>query len=361
MRRTLGVLLCAALGAAVPALALLRTSAGDLRMMAEDKYRALFQVRRDALRAYLASVVEETRFWNKNRLMREALVEFSAAWRELDEPEAMLRALYIDDNPYPPGEKDNLENAGDGSRYSAAHARYHFWLRSFLAHRGVYDVFLFDPDGNLVYTAFKERDFATNVVRGPWSESALGAAFASARDNPFPSHVSFFDFAPYGPSADAPASFAASAVLDEDGEFLGALAFQIPAERIDEIMQVRAGMGDTGETYAVGADGLMRSGSRFSETSTVLQTRVDTDAAQRALAGETGFAQIDDYRGVPVLSAFGPLEFEGLRWAVLAEVDVAEVEAPVRSLRSAAAGWGLGGFLLGALVGLSTLRPKAAS
>jgi hypothetical protein len=38
-----------------------------------------------------------------------------------------------------------------------------------------------------------------------------------------------------------------------------------------------------------------------------------------------------DYRGEKVLSAYGPLELDSLRWAVLAEMDLAEAEAPVHA------------------------------
>ena len=312
-------------------------SAAELERATSDKFQALFQVRRARLLEYLESVREETRFWNQERVMRAALLEFSEAFRELGpDATATLQRLYIDDNPYPTGEKDNLASADDGSRYSEVHGRYHYWLRHFLVHRGVYDVFLFDPEGDLVYTSFKERDYATNLVTGPWKDTDLGAAFRAARDNPFPSHVAFFDFAPYEPSYGAPASFFSSPVLDDAGALLGVVAFQIPADRINDILQVTAGMGESGETYAVGEDFLMRSDSRFSEESTTLVTRVETVAAREALAGDEGLAIIDDYRGIPVLSAYGPLDFEGVRWAVMAEIDEAELRAPTEHVGRAA-------------------------
>lgn len=333
----------------------------ELRAASDERLAALAAVRRDALAAYLSSVLEETRFWNKNRVMRGALLEFRAAWQELAAPETTLQRLYIDENPYPVGAKDNLEAADDGSAYSLVHARYHFWLRSFLVHRGIYDVFLFDPEGNLVYTSFKERDFATNLVNGPWSDTDLGRAFRTARDNPYPSFVAFLDFAPYAPSGGSPASFFASAVLDDAGAFLGVLAFQIAAERIDEILQVPAGSGETGETYAVGQDGFMRSNSRFSDEPTVLATRVETPSVERALAGETGLEAIRDYRGVPVRSAFAPLEFEGVTWAVIAEIQQSELLEPVLRLRTRgvlAAALGVPGSILLGLLALALLgRP----
>ena len=298
-----------------------------------DKFAALMSVRRNRMAEYLSSVVEETRFWNSNRIMRTALVEFSEAWSKLEDPESTLQRLYITENPYPTGEKDNLESAGDDSEYSVVHARYHYWLRSFLVHRGVYDVFLFDPQGNLVYTSFKEFDYATNLLKGRYKDSDLGRAFREARDNPFPSFVAFFDFAPYGPSHGAPASFFSTPVLADDGSFLGVLAFQIPVDRINVIMQATAGMGESGETYLVGEDLLMRSDSRFSDESTILKTEVDTLTVRKALQGGVGLEITPDYRGIPVLSAYGPLDFAGVRWAVMSELDEEELMAPLVRIR----------------------------
>jgi methyl-accepting chemotaxis protein len=334
-----------------------RLAAADHIAATSDKFAAIMSARRDQLAEYLDSVVAETRFWNNNRIMRAALLEFTDAWHELgDDRQDALQRLYIHDNPYPAGQRDNLEAAGDGSEYSRVHARYHYWLRSFLLHRGVHDVFLFDPEGDLVYTSFKERDFATNLVRGAWKGSDLGRAFRIARDNPFPSYVAFFDFAPYEPSDGTPASFFSSPVLADDGAFLGVLAFQIPVARIDAIMQATAGMGTTGESYLVGEDLLMRSNSRFGDQSTVLETTVDTAAARKALRGETGLEITGSYRGLSVLSAYAPLEFESVTWAVLAEIDESELMAPLVQMRrrillvAGAAGL-IAGAVLIALVG----------
>ena len=111
LRTAISLALCGAVAGAAVGLAVFRGAGTELRAAAEDKYRALFEVRRAALLDYLVSVREETRFWNKNRVMREALLDFRAAWAELPEAQATLQRLYIDENPHPLGEKDNLEAA----------------------------------------------------------------------------------------------------------------------------------------------------------------------------------------------------------------------------------------------------------
>ena len=134
------------------------------------------------------------------------------------------------------------------------------------------------------------------------------------------------------PSNNQPAAFIGARAY-HDGEYIGVYAVQIPVDPVNQIMQFSAGMGESGEIYLVGEDGLMRSDSRFFDTSTVLNTSVSGITVGKALSGEIGLEIVDDYRGVPVYSAYRLFEFEGTRWAVLAEQDVAEVEAPVVAAR----------------------------
>ncbi len=68
----------------------------------------------------------------------------------------------------------------------------------------------------------------------------------------------------------------------------------------------------------------------------------------KAFSGEIGLEIVDDYRGVPVYSAYRLFEFEGIRWAVLAEQDVAEVKGPINSTRL----WIGGGFIALCLITL---------
>jgi methyl-accepting chemotaxis protein len=308
--------------------------AAELRVVAEEKLTAIREIRTATLLRYLDSIRQDLRFQATNPTVRVALKSFELAWSELGlDATEQLQALYIHDNPHSAGQKENLDQADDGSLYSSVHAIYHPWFRQFLRERGYYDIFLFDPDGNLVYTVFKELDYATNIVTGPWKDTDLANVFRAARNYPHPNYEAFFDFKEYEPSDGAPASFISTAVFDDSGTFIGVLAFQMPIDRINQIMQVSAGMGATGETYIVGQDLRMRSQSRFEEAPTILKTKVDTATARFALEGKTGLAVTLDYRGVPVLSAYAPLRFKATTWAIMAEIDEAEVLAPVRQLR----------------------------
>ncbi|MGI9417768.1 MAG: methyl-accepting chemotaxis protein, partial [Geminicoccaceae bacterium] len=311
------------------------TSASALKTKTHHQLQSILDARQLALTSYLGSIEEDLRVVASNALTKQALGDFASAWQELgNDPSRRLQRLYIEDNPHPTGQKENLDSADDGSTYSRFHAEYHPWFREFLRERGYYDVFLFDADGNLVYTVFKELDYATNLLRGQWRATDLGNAFRAARDNPVAASDNFFDFKPYQPSHGAPASFISTPMLDERGRFMGALVFQMPIARLNAVLQASSGLGETGEAYIVGADYLRRSDSRFTDESIILKQRVQNQAVDRALAGETGIADVAGSSGADAVAAYQPLDFAGTRWAVIAEIDAAEINAAVIDLRN---------------------------
>jgi methyl-accepting chemotaxis protein len=286
----------------------------------------LRELRQFALEDYLQTLRSELILYSDSQPVRDAARRLAAAWQHSgSEPVPDLRGLYLGDNPYPRKERFRLGSAGDGSRYSEVHAEVHPWALRLQEHHGYYDVFLADVRGMLVYSVVKEDDFGTDLVHGPWRDTGLGQVVNAALDATAPDKVFFSDFESYVPSGGEPASFIASPIFDGGGVRLGVLALQVPTDRITAILQFTPGMGRTGETYLVGANYLMRTDSRFAESSTILRTRVETEAARRALGGESSVSLLEDYRDVPVLSAFGQVRFEGTTWAILAEIDEAEI------------------------------------
>ena len=310
-------------------------AASNMRAEAEMKLTALMQVRRTALATYLDTIRQDLRLLASNETVLRAAADLSSAWHEFGpEAESRLQQSYITDNPHPTGQKEKLDQAEDGSLYGVYHGHYHPWFRQVLRERGYYDIFLFDVEGNLVYTVFKELDFATNLMTGRWQDTDLGNALRAALANPSAEHQAFFDFAPYAPSHDAPASFIAAPLIDGEGKLIGVLAFQMPIDNLNGVMQDGAGLGESGQSFIVGSDLLMRSDSRFSQESTILAQTVDNDAVVKALSGADGVVELVDYRGHPALTAFGPLDFLGARWAVIAEDESEEIFASARSMRN---------------------------
>ena len=249
-------------------------------------------------------------------------------------PESVLQSVYITENPNPPGQKSRLQNLDSPSDYDRLHAMFHPIARGWVEAFGYPDVMLVGLDGTVLYSCVKEIDFATNLSTGPFRESGLALAFARAVSAPADS-VHFVDYQPYEPSLGAPAGFGATPVFDNATKaLLGVLVFQVGIKEVNSLIVDTAGFGRSGETYLLGPDYSMRTNSRFSTGDTILTRKVETEAARRALAGETGITDQIDYRNVPVIAAFGPINVEGMRWAIVAKIDVEEALAPARNFRA---------------------------
>lgn len=272
--------------------------------------------------------------------------------------------LYISSNPNPLGEKGRLDaSPDDPSAFSQGHAMVHGLGRSAVERYGLYDFFLVDMEGNVVYTYFKEIDFASNLRTGPWAASGLGEAFTNGVGLPV-GEVRITDYAPYVPSYQDEATFVSTPVYDGARQ-VGVFVVQLPIDRINAIMTfegkwTEVGLGESGEVYLVGADKSPRSISRFMaedpsgfvaslrdvagsdpeklramsvRNSNIGLMTIDTEGSNAALSGKSGVGVYNDYRGVPVLGAFAPLNVFNVKWGMLSEIDAAEANAPTTALR----------------------------
>ena len=263
---------------------------------------------------------------------------------QLDADGISLQHAYIAANPHPLGSKHQLDRGKAGSKYDEIHALVHPSTTSFLEAFGYYDIFLVDSEsGDIVYSVFKELDYATSLIDGPYAQTNFGHAFRQANVLNDPNDFVFVDYQPYYPSYESPASFIASPVFDGT-ERLGVAIFQMPLDRISSRMSMRSGLGETGESYLVGHDKLMRSDSYLDpEHRSVVDSfrspesgRVDTAQVQRALAGETGIDRLQNYSSDDVLCAWAPVDVLGVRWGLIVELSVAEALAPVHAMERAA-------------------------
>lgn len=286
--------------------------------------------------------------------------------KNLDKQSIALQTAYISANPNPLGEKDKLQRADSDSEYNTLHQHYHPHIRDFLQKFEYYDIFLVDHEsGDIIYSVFKELDYTTSLIDGPYANSGIAKAFRLANASNSPETIGLTDFAAYTPSYEAPAAFIASPIFDGNTK-VGILIMQMPIDRINAIMTYgeaweESGLGESGETYLVGNDYTMRSQSRFllqdksnylallqdirlpekviediatKNTSIGLQP-VKTLGSSAALRGDSGFQIFEDYRGVAVLSAYKPLAIQGLDWVILSEIDEAEAFAAIADVRNA--------------------------
>ncbi len=392
--------------------AMYRSAAASLRAQAFARLEAVRTITAQSVERYFQTIREELLVAASGPVAKDVVKELRAAWQELpvnDEAVAatrqelasyyateftplyrskndeaiemrpyidaldprglMLQDRYLRRNPNPVGSKQLLDAADDGSAYSRLHAEAHPIFREMLERYGVYDIFLIDAtSGTILYTVFKEIDFGASLTSGPLASSNLAKAFREAVALGRPGTIAYGQYSRYLPSLMDPASFIATPLLDGDA-VVGVLAFQMPLDKTNAIIGQTTGLGETGETYAIGPDRMFRSNSRFAKDLGVASTiinpkfKVDTVPVRSALdAGESGTALGRDYRNMPVLSSWMPVTvFKGdaagngaVRWALVSEIDEAEVMAPVNRLRQfglilfglTAAGIGLASFFI---------------
>jgi class 3 adenylate cyclase len=255
--------------------------------------------------------------------------------------------------PRPTTDSLPVEDAGDGSPWSAANARFDFYTRGIVNRFDFRDALLLDIQGNVVYSVMKGPDLGTNILTGPYRESNLRDAFQKALASNDVDFVWITDFQPYQPHLDEPTAWVVSPV-GMNGKIDGIMALPVPIAKINKIMTAdkhwqAAGMGASTETYLAGPDNLMRSDSRlFLEDpkeyrreaidagtppdvvdrairlgGTTLVQPVPTAGLRAAQRGETGVVSATDYMGNGELEAYAPLNVPNsdLHWSVLATRD----------------------------------------
>ena len=281
----------------------------------------------------------------------------------LDDVQSSLQHTFIVANPNKLGEKNKMADASQKSAYSASHSRYHASFSALQVRLGLYDIFLIDTQTDkVIYTVFKELDFASNLNEGIAAKSGLAEVYRKVKASNKVDVVVLSDYAKYLPSYDSEAAFLAMPIMEGE-KMIGVLAAQLPLDKITNVMTgdkkwLEQGLGASGETYLVGKNLLMRSESRFiledkaafltefagklspdvlaysdKKATSVGVIKVDTTASKEAIEGKTGFGLVSDYRGLPVFSAYGPLDLYGTRLAVIAEQDEAEALSGATELR----------------------------
>lgn len=161
--------------------------------------------------------------------LAKAFTELKNGWdlfrQSTQATRSVLTELYVTEL------KDALITVDGTESYHEAHQEWHPIYRSLLYRRKYYDIFFFDLEGNMIYSVYKEADFATNFAassNGPWKDSGLGRVYQEALAKPDDIH--YADFAPYGPSGGADAAFFAKGVRDSTDQLIGVYAIQLPPD-----------------------------------------------------------------------------------------------------------------------------------
>ncbi len=222
---------------------------------------------------------------------------------------------------------DAFKSSGiKSAKYAEVADIYQPLMYHYVSNYGYTNIFLVDVNGDVIFSAKEDEYTGINLLTAENRNLKIAKIFKDGMVE-----ISFDDYTWHHDENDFVA-YCASPLYDNNKVLLGVLLTELPFSHLDAILSRRQGLGETGEMYLVGKDGLMRSNSRFSEETTVLKKRVDTEATRDAFSGNTGTKIIDDYRGVPVLSAYTLLDSKSVDWALLVEIDKKEAFEAIRTV-----------------------------
>lgn len=337
----------------------------EMIIAAMDEFSFSFE---DYLGEYKAPNDALTQFYNNQfkdqfKSINKSDVDVSGLIPDTDSVTYSLQSSFIANNENPIGSKDKLELAKDSTTYSKVHQTYHASIRNYLEEFGFYDIYIVTKEtGDVVYSVYKEVDFATNLNTGAFANSGLAKAYNGAK-NLKEGEIYTTKFEAYMASYNQQSAFMASPIYDQ-GQNLGVLIFKLPISRISQIMTndqqwKSVGLGNSGETYLVGENKTLRSESRLlleqpsryfdvlkqnkqaaqAETiknlgSAIGIHTINSQGVDLALSNKTGFTKYTGYKNTPVLSAYTHIDSGGETWALIAEIEEDEAFSTFVNLKS---------------------------
>lgn len=213
------------------------------------------------------------------------------------------------------------------------------WIQINKNYEDIYDIFLIDLKGNILYTVSKEKDLGTNLIDGPYSNTLLAETVRTTlRDN----KTHFSDLEHYAPSNGDIAGFMSMPMMDNKGQRVGIIALQLKMKSIFERFK-SSEQDDIGlNQYLVGTDGLLR--TPISSYDEILNRRISTKEFWKWYQTNSLFKQQNsnldsldkhEYLGPNKKMVIGQqhsINILGVDWAYISEIDADVYYAQTRDL-----------------------------
>jgi len=202
----------------------------------------------------------------------------------------------------------------------------------------IYDIFLIDFNGNILYSVAHESDLGTNLFAGPYANTRFAQ---TVRETIRSGNTMVSDIERYAPSNNAVASFINAPIRDDTGKILGVIAIQIKADRIVEVLRQEKSEEGSLVHYIVGEDArlrttMSRSGNDYSDVllteihteqfATWLVERSDPEHIAAEHEEEAAFIYAGP-NGQPVIGIHNDLHVPGINWVLISEIDESDALA----------------------------------
>ena len=206
----------------------------------------------------------------------------------------------------------------------------------------IYDLFLIDSNGNILFTVTHEPDLGTNLFNGPYADTRFSQAVKTSLDN---GQALFSDLEHYAPSNNQIAGFLTAPILNDQGDKMGVFAIQIRLDQINKLILEHTKSSSLTH-YLVGEDGLLRTSLTRTENGGILDHRIDTEQFrlwQNELAANGTYKQHTSNNPETALSYLGPtgqqvvglhqaVNLPGVHWVLISEINQDEALATAHRL-----------------------------
>ncbi|MDF1883943.1 response regulator [Sulfurimonas sp. SAG-AH-194-C21] len=194
----------------------------------------------------------------------------------------------------------------------------------------VYDIFLLDLEGNILYTNTNESDLGTSLMTGPYNDTKFATAF---RQTLMDEKIHFSDLEHYAPSKGMVSGFLTAPIINENGIPIGILAIQIELTKIYELFKENAEIEKGAmQTYLIGTDALLRSPLVHDE-SQILNLQVHTEQFELWKIEHGQYNEFEPneeevifiYKnplGKDVFGIHKDIDILDVHWALISEMDV---------------------------------------
>ncbi|CAK8722132.1 Methyl-accepting chemotaxis protein [Candidatus Electrothrix aarhusensis] len=289
----------------------LENISGTMQAFQEEAYTKLSAVRalqKRQVKSYFKMRFEDVKMFGESPQQQQVFSDLlnNTSVKPSVEPNAELGVELSAE----PGAEASIEPSADFVEF----------LQDWLVNRDFDSITLLNHDGKVVFSTDGNVERGAPVKEGTSEWEAVQKGMLETR---------FIDYRLSSFSGLEHVAYFSTPLFNAD-QSPGLLLFRLKDNALDSIMKDTTGLGETGETYMVGMDGMFRSNSRHFEEPTIANPSflVDTESIVYALAGEDGETTVVNYRGDNVLSAYTAISLYGATWVLMVEIDQGEAVVP---------------------------------
>jgi len=203
----------------------------------------------------------------------------------------------------------------------------------------IYDLFLIDIDGNILFNITNENDLGTNLIQGEYATTLFAQSFRQTKED---GKTHFSDLERYKPSNNIVTGFITLPIKSLSGQIVGVLAVQINLESMFHQFEISNKKEGGIKHYLVGSDGLLR--TQLDAPEEVLTRRISTAQFWKWYKEHSYFGQMKNIEhneeafyytgpdGKEVLGKHFSINVFGIQWMHISEMDVVEMNKPITDL-----------------------------